>query len=89
MNLNRKSLTVSKIILNARKSRQMVHSMRSGEASEFIKRNVVMIMANDNKVRDMKMPGEIKVLQDKKPEVPKPAFNSRWRMLGGSPKKDK
>ena len=45
-------------------------------------------MAKDNKVSSMNMPGEIKVLQDKKPESPKPAFNSRWRMLGGSPKKD-
>ena len=48
-----------------------------------------MIMAKDNKVSGMKMPGEIKVLQDKKQEAPKPAFNSRWRMLGASPKKDK
>ena len=48
-----------------------------------------MIMANDNKVSGMKMPGEIKVLQDKNQEALKPAFNSRWRMLGGSQKKDK
>ena len=46
-------------------------------------------MAKDNKVSGMKMPGEIKVLLDKKQEAPKPAFNSRWRMLGGSPKNDK
>lgn len=49
-----------------------------------------MIMDNkDKKISGMKMPGEIKVLQNKKPEALKPAFNSRWRMLGSSMKKDK
>jgi hypothetical protein len=49
---------------------------------------------NGKKVSGMKMPGDIKVLPDKKPETkpaqaaaPKPMFNSRWRMLGGNPQK--
>ncbi len=55
-------------------------------------------MANNNnkKYSGMKMPGEIKVLPDKKPvenkpvqaAAPKPMFNSRWRMLGTPQNKD-